>query len=95
MKGTVVATWIRTCRKLYDDNTVDKAMQFIGWDSNRIFTPAENVDDKKVKEVIGYIAKEKNIGIGDLWRKIGKDNIIAFHKDFPAFFDHENLYMWL
>ena len=92
MKGTVVATWIRTCRKLYDDNTVDKAMQFIGWDSNRIFTPAENVDDKKVKEVIGYIAKEKNIGIGDLWRKIGKDNIIAFHKDFPAFFDHENLY---
>jgi hypothetical protein len=55
MKGTVVATWIRTCRKLYDDNTVDKAMQFIGWDSNRIFTPAENVDDKKVKEVIGYI----------------------------------------
>lgn len=92
MKGTVVATWLRTCRKLYDDNTVDKAMESVGWNSNRIFTPIENVEDDKVKNVIGYIAKEKNIDIKNLWREIGKDNIIAFHRDFPAFFEHENLY---
>ncbi|WP_027625406.1 heme NO-binding domain-containing protein [Clostridium lundense] len=95
MKGTVVSTWLRTCRKLYDDDTVSKAMESIGWDRNRIFTPIENVDDKSVKEVMGYIAKQKNIDIKNLWREIGKDNITAFHRDFPAFFEHENLYSFL
>lgn len=92
MKGTVVATWLRTCRKLYSDDVVNNAMESIGWDKNRIFTPIENVDDKKVKEVIGYIGKQKNIDIKNLWKEIGKDNITAFYKDFPAFFEHENLY---
>lgn len=29
MKGTVVATWMRTCRKLYNDDVVNKAMTSI------------------------------------------------------------------
>ncbi len=95
MKGTVIATWMKTCRKLYGDETVDKAMKQVGWGASKIFSPAENVDDVKVKEAIGIIAKTNNIDIKNLWREIGLDNINAFHKDFPAFFQSENLYSFL
>ncbi|MBU5486294.1 heme NO-binding domain-containing protein [Clostridium sp. MSJ-11] len=92
MKGTIVSTWLKTCRKLYDDETVNKAMESVGWNNNKIFTPIETVEDKEVKDVIQHIAKDKNIDVKKLWREIGKDNIKTFHNDFPAFFEHENLY---
>jgi methyl-accepting chemotaxis protein len=95
MKGTVVATWMKTCRKLFGDKTVDKAMTSAGWDSNKIFSPIENVDDNKVKAVIADIARMENMDVKSLWRSIGRDNINSFSSDFPAFFEHENLYSFL
>lgn len=95
MKGTVVATWMRTCRKLYGDDVVNASMNSVGWDSKKIFSPIENVDDEEVKRVIKYISDAKNIGLDALWRFIGKDNINAFHRDFPSFFRKENLYSFL
>lgn len=92
MKGTVVATWLKTCRNLYKDEVVNKAMETVGWNRSKIFSPMENVEDYQVKKVIEYIANEKNISEKELWKSIGIDNITAFHKDFPAFFEHENLY---
>lgn len=95
MKGTVVATWMKTCRKLYGDSVVDKAMESSGWKSEKIFSPAENVDDEKIKAVISYIAQNENIDVKSLWRSIGNYNIKSFAEDFPAFFDHENAYSFL
>ncbi len=95
MKGTVVATWMKTCRKLYGDGVVNSAMESAGWNSRKIFSPVENVDDGQVKSVIGNISKKQNIPIEKLWRTIGKDNINAFHRDFPAFFHTENVYSFL
>lgn len=95
MKGTVVATWLRTCRKLYGDDIVNSAVNSVGWDSKKIFTPAESVDDEKVKAFIKFVSDNKNIGIDALWKSIGKDNIQSFHKDFPSFFKHDNLYSFL
>lgn len=95
MKGTVVATWIRTCRRLYGDIVVDKAMIANGWSSGKIFSPAENVDDEKIISVIVQIARSQNLEVKDLWRNIGKDNLKSFAEDFPAFFEHENLYSFL
>ncbi len=95
MKGTVVATWMKTCRKLYGESVVDSAMESVGWNSSKIFSPVENVDDGQVKNVIGSISKKQNIPIDKLWGIIGKDNLIAFHRDFPAFFDTENVYSFL
>jgi methyl-accepting chemotaxis protein len=95
MKGTVVATWMKTCRKLYGDDTVNKAMESVGWQKTKIFTPIENVDDNQVRNLIASISKSKNIEIDKLWRIIGKDNLYAFNKDFPAFFDHESVYSFL
>ncbi|KAA8672951.1 heme NO-binding domain-containing protein [Clostridium sp. MT-14] len=95
MKGTVIATWMRTCRKLYGDETVDTAMDKVGWGASKIFSPIENVDDAEIKKVIEIIAKDNNEDVKTLWKKIGLDNINAFYKDYPAFFKHENLYSFL
>jgi len=95
MKGTVVATWMKTCRKLYGDEVVNSAMKSVGWSHRKIFSPIETVDDAQVKNVIGDISRAQNIPIEELWRTIGKDNLTAFHRDFPAFFETENVYSFL
>ena len=95
MKGTVVATWMKTNRKLFGDERIDEAMDYVGWGSRKIFSPIENVDDQEIKKIISYIAEKQNISVGDLWRKIGQDNIRAFSNDYPAFFIHDNLYSFL
>lgn len=95
MKGTVVATWMRTNRNMFGDSTVNEAMNYVGWGSEKIFSPIENVDDNEVKKIMAYIANKENMDIGVLWRKIGQDNIKSFSKDYPAFFEHENAYSFL
>ena len=95
MKGTVVATWMRTNRKLFGDSTVNEAMDYVGWGSGKIFSPIENVDDGEVKKIIEYIAKKQNMELGVLWRKIGQDNIKSFSQYYPAFFKHDNVYSFL
>ena len=95
MKGTVVATWLNTTRKLFGDDVVKNAMSYAGWGENKIFSPIENVEDDKVNKYIKYISDNKNIATKELWRKIGQDNIISFSKDYPAFFKHENAYSFL
>ncbi|MBP2033955.1 methyl-accepting chemotaxis protein [Clostridium algifaecis] len=92
MKGTVIATWMKTCRKLYGDEIVDKAMDSVGWGSSKVFSPAEDVNDAEVKNVIEDISKSSNNPTNMVWKEIGLDNINEFHKDYPAFFKHENLY---
>ncbi|NFF30296.1 chemotaxis protein [Clostridium botulinum] len=92
MKGTIVATWLNTCRKIYDNQVVSSAMNSVGWKEDRIFSPIENVSDNDVKKIMKNIADSKHISVNELWRSIGRDNILTFHKDFPAFFQHENLY---
>ena len=95
MKGTVVSTWIKTLRNLYGNDVVNKGMVEAGWTSNKIFSPIENVDDEKPKILLSYISKAKNIEVKALWRIIGKDNLYSFLNDYPAFFQHENLYTFL
>lgn len=95
MKGTVVATWLNTTRKLFGDDVVKNAMSYAGWGEHKIFSPIENVEDDKVNKYIKYISDNKNITTKELWRKIGEDNIISFSKDYPAFFKHESAYSFL
>jgi len=95
MKGTVVSTWVKTLRRLYGNELVNKAMKEAGWDSKKLFSPIENVDDDKPKKMVAYIANSKNIEVKKLWRIIGEDNLYSFLNDYPAFFQHENLYTFL
>lgn len=95
MKGTTVATWVRTCRNFYGDGFIDEAMINAGFESSKIFSPAEDVDELKIQKFIKYISNNKEITEGELWRKIGRDNIYSFSKDFKAFFYHDNTYSFL
>lgn len=95
MKGTVVATWMKTNRKLFGDSIVDEAMEHVGWGSKKIFSPLENVDDQEIKNIMQYLAEKQDMKVGELWKKIGHDNIVSFSQDYPAFFIHDNLYSFL
>lgn len=95
MKGTVISTWIKTCRKIYGDDTVNLAMESTGWDINKIFNPIEDLPDEDVDRMMQYISKEKGITINELWKSIGKDNITSFSTAYPAFFKHDSLYQFL
>lgn len=92
MKGTVVSTWMKTCRKVYGDSIVDSVMDKVGWGSKKIFSPVENVEDSQVRQAVSGIAKNVGIDEKQLWRVIGKDNIQSFFNDYPAFFNYDNLY---
>jgi len=52
MKGTVVSVWMQTCRKLYGDSNVNQTMDFVGWGSSRVFSPAEEINDNDIKKFI-------------------------------------------
>ncbi|MBL4931487.1 methyl-accepting chemotaxis protein [Clostridium paridis] len=95
MKGTVVRTWMKTCRRLYNDECVDRALELAGFSRDKVFSPLEDVDDRNINKIIQEIAKANNLTISNLWRTIGIDNVKSFTGDYPAFFKHENLYTFL
>ncbi|WP_427337753.1 heme NO-binding domain-containing protein [Caloranaerobacter sp. DY30410] len=95
MKGTIVSTWIKTSRKLYGDDLTNEAISNAGLDPNKIFKPTEDVEDSYPKKIVEYIAEKLNKTTYDVWKEIGKDNIKTFSQDYPAFFQHENLYSFL
>ena len=92
MKGTIVSTWMKTCKKLYGDTVVEEAMLSVNWGANKIFLPMETVDDTHVKSVIKFIATNVHIPTEKLWRLIGEDNVLTFYQDFPSFFKGQTLY---
>lgn len=95
MKGTVVGTWVSTSRKLWGDALTNKAMEHVGWQSDRIFLPTEEVPDEKPRKIAEYLAKETAKTADDIWLAIGQDNIYTFASAYPAFFYQENLYSFL
>lgn len=95
MKGTVVATWIKTLKRLYGDEIVNSVLNQTGFGKNKVFSPLENVDDTQIKNFVSSMSQSQGIESNELWRIIGKDNINSFFQDYPAFFKHENLYTFL
>jgi len=95
MKGTVVATWIQTAKKLWGEDVVAAVMEQNGWAANRIFLPLEDVDDQTIKKFIELLNHKLNIPVAQLWYEIGRDNILSFSQAYPSFFKGKNLYTFL
>lgn len=91
MKGTVVSTWIKTCRKLHGDTLVDQSLVTCGLESKVVFSPLEDVEDSLVFKLFEEIASEANVDITKLWKAIGTDNILTFKEDYPGFFLGEKM----
>lgn len=95
MKGTVVSTWIRTCRKLYGEQTTNNALKTVNYPEDVLFSPLDDVEDQKVIGFITNVAKEEHKSYDEVWGEIGYDNISAFHNGYPAFFRPKNAFKFL
>lgn len=95
MKGTVVSTWIKTCRKMYSDQVVNKALESVDLPTDVVFSPLQDVSEEVVVNLFRTMSKETGVPHEKLWRAIGKDNILTFKQDYPGFFRRENAYQFL
>lgn len=95
MKGTVVSTWIRTCRDLYGNEQIRKSLKAVNWPEDIVFSPLDDVEDEKIFKFIGVIAGNVGTPINELWRIIGENNLNKFAEDYPVFFKRVNLYRFL
>ena len=95
MKGTVVATWLQTAKKLWGEALVHSAMEKNGWPYDHIFLPLEDVDDQKIKTFTGLLSQSTKLSESQVWYEIGRDNVISFSHAYPSFFKGKNLYTFL
>ncbi|WP_425446261.1 heme NO-binding domain-containing protein [Dethiothermospora halolimnae] len=95
MKGTIVSAWVKTCRKLYGNELTNEAMEASNMNPNRIFKPTEDIQDNHAMNMVKYISDRLNKDTYTIWEEIGRDNILTFREDYPAFFNHKNLYSFL
>ena len=95
MKGTVVASWLTSGRRLFGDDVVDKALEKYGLKPDRIFTPLEDVDDSLAVGLVEFMGHKAGKSPEQIWEIMGKENILTFTKFYPGFFRHENAYHFL
>ncbi|WMJ87883.1 heme NO-binding domain-containing protein [Anaerocolumna sp. MB42-C2] len=95
MKGTVVSTWVESCRKLFGDTVVNNAMQAYNLSNDHIFTPFEDVEDRIAWGIVDHIGNEVGKNHQEIWFTMGEENIKTFSKAYPGFFRHESAYQFL
>ena len=95
MKGTVVSSWIESCRKLFGNDVVDASMKAYAIPSNYIFSPLEDVEDKKAQGIVEYIGNSVGKSKDEIWFIMGEENVKTFSKLYPGFFRHETAYQFL
>jgi succinate dehydrogenase flavin-adding protein (antitoxin of CptAB toxin-antitoxin module) len=95
MKGTVVNTWIKTCKKVYAPAHVQSALESVGYTNDVTFSPLVDVDDQKVFKFVDHIAKNTGKAVAEVWHNIGVDNLLTFKHDYPAFFRPDNAFQFL
>ncbi len=95
MKGTVVSTWVESCRKLFGDTVVNNALQYYGLASDHIFTPLEDVEDRIAQGIVDHIGNASGKEHKDIWFVMGEENVKTFSKNYPGFFRHESAYQFL
>ena len=95
MKGTVVATWMDTAQKLWDESAVNEAVKAAGWAQGRIFTPLEDVADSEIRTFVDALARHAGQTPDKIWYEIGRDNVLTFAAVYPSFFEGKNIYTFL
>lgn len=95
MKGTVVATWVESSRKLFGDKVVQEALKENRVDPDHIFTPFEDVDDTTARGIVESVGKAVGKSSKEIWFTMGEQNIKTFSTNYPGFFRHESAYHFL
>ncbi len=95
MKGTVVSSWVESCRKLYGNDVVNQALKANSLPSDYIFSPLEDISDKIATGIVVDIGKAVGKDQQEIWLVMGEENIKTFSKNYPGFFRHESAYQFL
>ncbi|MBP7320503.1 MAG: heme NO-binding domain-containing protein, partial [Lachnospiraceae bacterium] len=95
MKGTVVSSWLTSCKELYGKATVEQVLKSYQFPVDKIFTPLEDVEDKIATGLIDDIGKAVGKSHSEIWVTMGKENIKTFSKNYPGFFRHDSAYQFL
>lgn len=91
MKGTVVSLWIKTFKDSYGDEKINKAMQSVKWQTDRIITPLEDIDDAEITAFFQAVSNNVGKDLSVVLRELGRKNILAFKKWFPSYFERKSL----
>ncbi|AKL94113.1 methyl-accepting chemotaxis protein TlpA [Clostridium aceticum] len=91
MKGTVVSTWLVSLQSIFGEDIVNSAVKSVGWEINRVITPLEDIADNEIFSVFQHISQQVNQPLDHIWREVGKQNIKAFQKWFPSYFERYSL----
>jgi len=86
MKGMLVNTWLETWRSIYGEKIVNELSKNIGIDPDKSFTPLEDFDEKRLKELSNAIIKKVGVSEEEFWKKTGNKNIQTFRKWYPEYF---------
>lgn len=95
MKGTVVSTWVNSCRKLFGDAVIDNALESNGLTADYIFNPLEDVPDDKAKGIVNFVGNSLGKSHEEIWFTMGQENIKTFSTSYPGFFRHDSAYQFL
>lgn len=95
MKGTVVSSWVESCRRLFGDQIVNDALKAKGLSTDHIFSPLDDVEDKIATGIIDDIGNKVGKNHKEIWSTMGEENIKTFSKNYPGFFRHESAYQFL
>lgn len=95
MKGTVVSTWVESCRALYGKDVVNRALEENKLPPDVVFTPLEDVEDKIAFGIVNAVGKMVGKNHQEIWGIMGEQNILTFSKSYPGFFRHETAYQFL
>lgn len=95
MKGTVVSSWVESSRILFGNNVVNDALKAFGISSTYIFSPLEDVEDRKAIGIVEHIGNSVGKNKDEIWLTMGEENVKTFSKLYPGFFRHDCAYQFL
>lgn len=95
MKGTVVSSWMESCKELFGKQVVEQAFRTYKLPVDHIFTPFEDVEDRIAVGLVDDIGKAVGKDHFQIWSTMGQENIKTFSKNYPGFFQHESAYQFL
>ncbi len=95
MKGTVVSSWIESCKKLFGKEIVDKALNTYQLSSDVLFSPLDDVEDRVAVGIVDQVGTFVGKDHKEIWRIMGEENINTFSKLYPGFFRHDSAYQFL
>ncbi len=95
MKGTVVSTWVESCRTLFGNDVVNKALAKFQLQPDIVFSPLQDVEDRVATGIVDQVGDMVGKNHQEIWRIMGEQNIKTFSKAYPGFFRHETAYQFL